>query len=380
MKIVDIRSSLTELPGVLQPFVTWLSGVPASGARLRKRSEVEAVTTGFAVFWAGVLLGTTLAYHGGGALALLPAAWMTAVGGARYLQLGVYHHCAHGNVMSARASQWIGRVIATMLVIERFDSYSPKHLTQHHGRHTVSTQVDATVQFLVDTLGIVPGAPVEENKWRFLRGLISPRVHALMLAGRLASQFGAGASWGNRLATGGYVVVLASVAAAAGMMLPFFIGFVLPATLGYQVAQIARLMVEHRWAPEPAAGGRRSAAEHDALTVAVRCITALPEALTPIAIVAWSVETAFNILIRCTVLPGDSGPAHQWHHGQARGDWVNYIAASAAWEAARRAKGLSPSVEAWGYRAALQVTLESFAAAHPASLAAPVLRASQIEA
>jgi hypothetical protein len=380
MKTFDIRRSLEErLPGVFQRIITWLSGLPASGATLRMRSEVEAVLTGFATFWAGALLGTALARYGDGALALLPVASTITVGAARYLQLSVYHHCAHDNVISAWVSLWIGRAIASMLVIERFDVYAPKHCKEHHGRHTVSTRVDATVQFLVDLLCIAPGAPVEENRRRFLRGLVSPRVHARMLANRLASQFGAGASWGNRLATGGYLVALAATAVAAGMVLPFLIGFVLPVTFGYQVAQIARLMVEHRWAAEPAVGGRRSVAQHDELTVAVRCVIALPTRNTPITMAMWSAEMAFNVLIRCTVLPGDSGPAHQWHHGQARGDWVNYIQAAAAWEEARRAKGLPPSTAAWGYRSALRMMLESFAAAKPESLAAPALYSNQLQ-
>jgi hypothetical protein len=369
-----------KLPKAMQPAITWLTGVPASDEILRPRSEVGRVTTAFATLWIGVALGMAVPFFGGaGAVALMLTAWIVAIGAARDLQLSVYHHCAHGNVISATASIWIGRVIATMLLIERFDSYAPKHTREHHGRNLVSTVVDATVQFLLCTLRIEPGAPDEVNRRRFLIGLVSPRVHAVMLADRFASQFGKGASWINRAASGGYWALLVGLAVASGSTAAFVIGVVLPLTIGYQTAQIARLMVEHRWMAESPADGRRTVAQHDDLTVAVRCAVLPPAKWTLAATVIWTGDMAFNAFIRWTVLPGDSGPAHHYHHARARGDWVNYIAASALWEAERLARGLPPSEEAWGYGAALNLTLASFATATTETIAAPPVRGRQLQ-
>jgi hypothetical protein len=376
----DIRRSLEErLPRFVQPVITRLTGLPASYETSKPQSERVAVGLAFAAFFIGSALGIAFVAIGGGALALLPIAWTVTIGAARHLQLSVYHHCAHGNVISERASLWIGRVIATMLLIDRFDEYAPKHRKWHHGRHSVSTIIDPTVAFLLDVLHIVPGAPVRENMRRFLLGLVSPRVHAVMLMARLASQFGKGASWANRLVSASYLVLLLGLVLALAGMNALLIGVLLPLTVGYQAAQIARFIVEHHWSAEQPTAGRRTPAQHDELTVAVRCMVPLPERCTAMSLVRWFGGVACNAWIRWTVLPGDSGPAHHWHHSQARGPWADYIAASAVWETARRAKGLPASAEAWGYREALRLSLESFAAAKAASLAAPTLRAYQLQ-
>jgi len=137
------------------------------------------------------------------------------------------------------------------------------------------------------------------------------------------------------------------------------------------MAQCARLAIEHHWAETSAPNGKRDAAAHDELTVPVRCAIAPPSTWTLKSSLAWSLEMAFNGLIRFAVLPGDSGPSHHWHHGEARGDWANHIRAAAVWEARRRTKGIPPSQEAWGYREALSLAFESYAKATSAALEAP---------
>lgn len=359
------------LPRCLAGPLTWLTGVMAEGQTLGQRSKKGRVIQSFATFGVGVAGGVAaLPLAGDVGLLALPPLMAAAIAGARDLQLTILHHCAHDNVLSGAGNTYLGRVISSLLQIERFDSYKLKHTKQHHGRNTLSTLDDDTAAFLIDVLGLKAGASVPENRRRILAGLYSPRVHATMLKRRLKSQFIDG-GWANRLVAGSYLAAVASFCLATGWWIPVALGWILPLTIGYNDAQILRLVVEHRWPEAPAANGRRSRDEHDRLTVAVRCAVPPPAQWTPSAAAAWAGEMAFNVTIRCMVLPGDSGPSHHWHHGTARGDWANHIPAAAKWEDQRLKAGLPPSREAWGYREAFRQALESFAAASPQALTPP---------
>lgn len=358
-------------PRCCDDLFTRLSGVMLEGQTLPRRSKSGRVLESLATFSIGIASGVgALPILGTAGIALLPFAAAVAISGARELQLVALHHAAHSNVFSGEKNKLLGRFIATLIVIEHFDSYAPRHTIGHHGRHTVSTREDDTLSFLQDVIGIMPGAPVEDNRRRFLAALISPRVHWTMLRRRLRSQFITG-SWANRAAAGSYLAVAVALTAGTGAWLPAALGWVLPLTVGYQAAQCARLIVEHHWPAEPAPGGRRSVEDHDRLTAAVRCAVPPPARWTFRSTLGWSAEIAFNAVIRCLVLPGDSGPSHHWHHARVRGDWANHIAEAAAWEKQRQADGRAPPKEAWGYREALRLALESFALATPEALVPP---------
>jgi fatty acid desaturase len=349
------------------------------GQVLPRRTKLGRVVECLATFFVGVVGGiAALPLAGVAGACLLPVMIAMTIAAARDMQLTILHHCSHGNVLSGKKrNQMLGRLIATLLFIERFDAYAPKHTIGHHGRHTVSTHDDDTLNFLEDVIGIRPGADVATNRKRFLVGLISPHVHATMLSRRFRSQFVTG-GWTNRIGTAAYLGGMAGFAVVTGWWVPVLLGWALPLTLGYQIAQCARFVVEHHWPQEPAQNGRRSAAEHDELTVAVRCAVPPPARWTATTSLQWSAAMAFNVAIRLLVLPGDSGPSHHWHHDQARGDWANHIAEATAWEAERPAKGLPPSREAWGYGAAFRLALESFATAKPEALVPPRLSAPRL--
>ncbi len=367
-----------KLPCCLAYALTQLTGVIEEGQILPRRSKRGRVARAFGTFAAGLIVGVISIPVGGEAgIVGLPIGVAITIAGARDLQLTILHHCAHGNVFSPASDRLLGRVIASLLMIERFEVYAPKHAVAHHGRHTLSTEDDDTLNFLRGVIGITPGASIKQNGYRFIVGLISPLVHGTMLYRRLHSQFVAG-SWANRVVAAAYLAIVAGLAVVTGWWLPLALGWALPLTVGYQIAQCMRFVVEHHWPAEPTSGRRRSEAEHDQLTVAVRCAVPPPAYWTPASVLAWSGEMAFNVMIRCLVLPGDSGPSHHWHHSKARGDWANHIAEASAWEHQRLAAGLLPSREAWGYREAFRLVLESFAAAKPEALVSSLPTTSRL--
>lgn len=86
----------------------------------------------------------------------------------------------------------------------------------------------------------------------------------------------------------------------------------------------------------------------------------------------WARQAA-NLLFRTTLLPGDSGPAHAWHHSlaAARGHWWNYVRASEQLGGRATRKWLRATPEAWGYSETLRLALASFSTATQLAIAKP---------
>lgn len=372
----DVRTALDHaLPAFVQPLFTYLTGLAPDGTVLSKRRQATVILAAFAVHYAGLVLGMTAGAVGAvAAIGLLPFAWTLSVAGARDLQLTIFHHCAHGTVISPTVSLWLGRLIGTILVIQPFDSYAPKHRREHHGRQTVSTLEDPTVLFLLNEVGIIPGDSNAANRRRILWALISPVMHLRMLGRRLADQFGSSAGWENRLATGLYLILLLGGGASVAGWQAVVFGILAPMTCGYQAAQILRLVVEHRWPAANSPDTPRDMPRHDQLTVSNRSAVAPPAEWTPASTTRFAAATLVNSWVRFTILPGDSGPSHSWHHGEARGDWANHVSAAAAWAERRQAKGGHALTEAWGIGEAFRLSLESFALASMESLEGPHLK------
>jgi fumarate reductase subunit D len=176
----EIREQIDHaFPRILRPYLTWQSGVPFTDEVLTPRSQLYRLLQGTSIFVFGIACGIgALPMLGPWGALLLPVTCSVAVGGSRYLQLGPYHHAAHENLISKYVSSWAGRAIAIVLIIQPFDRYKPRHRIEHHGPHTVSTDRDPTVTFLV-SIGIEPGVPTPELKRRFFLGVgLTPRPSA----------------------------------------------------------------------------------------------------------------------------------------------------------------------------------------------------------
>ena len=342
----------------LQLLLTAITGVAHEGQILPRRSPWYHLGRAILLLIAGVGLAIYSSLHLSlASLMLIPLGWLCTVSAARNLQVTILHAASHYNFTGiVWIDQLVGRGIATVQLIQSFPEYRESHLRDHHGKG-LSTARDGTVKALADA-GLVSGLTVPALKFALICALFSPWAHARTLfKRRLRSQFQTGDAM-TRATAWIYLAAIGGATAWIGVV-PVVVGVVVPLTVLYQQAQLLRLCVEHRWARP---GTPRTRETIDALTVPVFLGEAPPENGGRLAWCRWWLRMAGHALARITLLPGDSGPGHDLHHHDAKGDWANHIAARQSINAMRRQRGLPPYGGVWGYLNALDPCFDSFRA------------------
>ncbi len=366
-------------PGWTQVWWTYLTGAALPGQTLPRRRPVPLFLRVLAALAAGFALSAAaLARH---QLWLLLPAYVCTVGAARYLQLVIVHVAAHDNFTRHKlVDVWVGRLLSVVLLFEEFDRYKRGHCVEHHSLRTLSTTKDPTVLFLL-SLGIRPGMTPAQMWRRLWLSVASPAFHLRSFAGRIRSHFAGASPLARGLATA-YLAAVLAVTVVFRLELLLVVGFLVPLGLVYQTVAAVRLCMEHRWSATPPQERQRSAFTE--LTPCVYLGAAPPaRELAPAARarawVGWCVRLLGTILVRLIVLPGDSGPAHDYHHYEPRGDWPNYITARRALQSAKSelaGPGLE-YIEMWGLLRAIDASFHSFSNATIESADAPSAQARQ---
>jgi hypothetical protein len=367
--VLSPRAALGRVfPAWTQVWWTYFTGVALPGQVLPRRTPLWLFARSLAALLAG-LAGAELALAWDQPWLLL-AAYVFTVGAARYLQLVIVHVAAHDNfTRNRRFDLWTGRLVSLLLMIEQFDRYKKRHCVEHHALRTLSTAHDPTVQFLL-SLGIRPGMAPAAMWQRLALALVSPAFYARGLYGRIASHFQDSSAAAKALAAS-YLAALLCAAWFLHLGTFLALGVVVPLVILYQGIAAVRLCMEHRWSAAPAAERQR-----DAFIELTPCVF-LGDAPPPRELrlsaplrwlgawALWWVRLAGIGLVRLLVLPGDSGPAHDYHHFEPRGDWANYIAAHRAFRAQlqRESGGRTDCIEVWGLIRAIDGSFRSFAAA-----------------
>ena len=360
---LDIRQTMSALPGWCQPFLTWLTGKALPGQSSRGHSPYYHLIVPAAYLLVGVTASAALASRGLGMhLALLPLSWLVTISGARKLQLMIVHQCAHRNFSgNRRIDEFVGTAISLLLTIEPFKLYRASHIELHHSQHHMSRR-DPTVVFLFERVGVRPGMSKRELWRRLLLTLVSPRYHLAVTAARLRSL-----GRGSALEITAYALFWSAVLAvtvALNAELIFAVTWLVPIVLLYNVSSCLRLASEHRW-PDPAAEGaslsRKLYASYSA-GIFLGDAAPLPALRGPAAAVAWTRWILRMLFIhlpsRLFVLVGDT-PCHDFHHRhpKARG-WMNY-AYERQKDLEAGAPGWPPYTEVWGLVPAINAALIS---------------------
>lgn len=328
----DPRARMAErLPPALQPFLTWLTAMPAPGERASERSARSFVVEACSWIIVGLGLGV-VALNGdlSTTLWLLPLSLIATTSGLGLFQVVIFHHCAHGTVFEEHArNRGVGRLISALLLFKHFDAYKREHMLHHNARKLL-TEEDEFADFVLGMCRLEPAVPKREL-WRrvLLNVVLSPAFHARFLERRVRAALGSPDRVHNRVGIAMWVIAFAGCA-AAGWLSAFLLLWVLPVTLLLQWATIGRILCEHRF-PEPALIAARGREFVCRATAGVFPGSLPPEeaADTARGLFAWAAWWAdmltLQLFVRVVVLVGDA-PCHDFHHRRPAGTaWTDYI-------------------------------------------------------
>tara|TARA_R110000868_G_scaffold6550_8_gene37123 strand:- start:32024 stop:33232 length:1209 start_codon:yes stop_codon:yes gene_type:complete len=338
----------------------FMSGLPVFKQPLVRLSGSVRMCVNACVLTGSCLLAAVLTAGGMAGVAIVPA--LIVVRAARWAQLVTVHIAAHAKPRE-RILRWAGHILSALLLIELFEhgkrGYAPGHLDDHHSPLKLSTPKDPTRHYLTKYMDIRPGAPVRENGWRLACNFVNPWTHWRILFDRIVANL-----------SGSTFTIVATVfqfggwgaLTAAGWGESLLIAWILPITLGFQLAQMIRLPIEHHWRPV-----NEEAWEPRALRRALTPVNHLVEARLPGNASVTTRATHYlrqvlNLVVRAIAFPRDSAWGHAAHHERAFdvGDGER-----AAYDFRRRliAKGDPLNPVNWGYCSALLGFLRSVQAA-----------------
>ncbi len=363
----DARLAMYDrLPGVLQPFLTWLTAKPAPGEAMLSRSPLWFV----ACASLQVLIGVAMAW---GALRLptLPAATLVSLGallttsGLGLFQVVVFHHCSHGTVFKDRETNIrVGRLISAILIFKHFDEYKRDHMLHHNARKLL-TEEDEFADFVFGACRLQAGVAKRELWRRVVGNLVSPVFHGQFLLRRMQAAFCSRDRAHNLIGVAAWGTMTA-LAVALHQVGPFLVAVALPMTLLLQVATVFRILCEHRF-PDHAIMEQRGKDFACHATSGV-----FPGAMPPARSLRslrgvaewtlwWAEMLTVQLFVRMFVLVGDA-PCHDFHHRRpASKRWTSYAQARQT-DLEAGSPGFNVDyIETWGLFTAVDQTLQSLA-------------------
>jgi hypothetical protein len=314
------------LPRFVQPYLTWVTGVPLQGGKqLIPWSPAKASLLGLFQMALGITIGV-FALHPFTAwsVPMLVASWLFTSGGMRRLDVVLVHQTLHRMFSpSALVNRIVGEVITTVLWRTPYDENRKEHLLHH--AYPCSHR-DSDTHYLLST-GMHPGMTRTMFRRYLWTALLSPRHHSRFFFGRLKSNY-VGVSPHYRLAMS--LVFLAGTATflvLTGWWLEWLLLWLVPVSFVFQSFTYLYTMTEHRWwlfgNQE-----RLSRDKRDLLTFGRFCGEAAPsDALSGIRkAAAWTRWTSRMLFVhspyRAFVLVGDT-VQHDLHHVMPACDWAN---------------------------------------------------------
>jgi hypothetical protein len=342
------RETMRSQPRVLQPFLTWVTGVPITGTapRVRWRPGLAAAA-GVAQTAIGIAIGALGLRAGGALLVLVVLSWPVIAGGMRRLDVVVVHQTLHNMfAASGRGNRVVCEIITTLLWRPPYDGNREEHLLHH--AHPCSLR-DGDTGYLLST-GARPGMTRRECRRYLVKAVFSPKHHWAFFSGRVKANFFARPP-AYRLAMA-LVYLAATVAflALSGLWLPWLLLWFVPATFFFHNQTFLYTLSEHRWWLFDNAE-RLTKAQRDQLTFGRFCGVPVPERSDGsgtrhvLALTAWWARMVLLYApYRLCVLVGDT-VQHDLHHIRPKCDWAN-----SSWERNEELTGHRAErfFEAWG--------------------------------
>ncbi len=340
------RETMRGLPRALQPFLTWVTGVPlaGSGPRVRWRPGLAALA-GVVQTGGGIAVGAyALTSPPAVLVPLLLLTLPVIAGGLRRLDVVVVHQTLHGMFTASRAgNRVVSEIVTTLTWRPPYDGNREEHLTHH--AYPCSLR-DGDTLYLMST-HVRPGMTRAEFRRCMWRALVSPRHHWAFFSARVKANFFARIPAYRLAMSLAYLAATVTGLALTGWWLQWLVLWFVPATFFFHNQTYLYTLSEHRWWLHGNAE-RLSRAQRDQLTFGRFCGEPLPAtrgARRVLDLAGWWARLLFVYTpYRMCILVGDT-VQHDLHHVRPKCDWAN-----SSWERNEELTGERSDrfYEAWG--------------------------------
>lgn len=316
------RESMAVLPEFLQPFLTWLTGMPlTSQSPMFLWSPWGLVACSAGEILAGLLIGI-LAFRvpHWATFFLLPVSWLLTTGGVRTFYVVIEHSCTHHIFSSKNATNRItAEIISSLFWTQAYTEFKLEHATHHR---VTRLPEDPDTRFLNEWgffADMLPDAVLRQ----VIKTALSPIYHLRSFTERVRSSF-TGPPF-KIAVSAGYLCTLLYVLSVLHIWSYWIVLWVFPVAFLFQISMLINILTEHRW-PSRDNDGKRDLAEVCFGRFCGESVPATDEAAFPESFWLWSVWWMRIVFVylpyRLFVLVGDE-PQHDLHHRQPPSDWAN---------------------------------------------------------
>lgn len=339
------RETMTVLPGFLQPFLTWVTGMPFRGQRqiVRWTPWTLVLCTASEIVF-GIAVGGVALYHLSWlTVVLVPVSWLFITGGIRMFFVVIEHTCTH-HVFSRR--RWVNEFVAEAISVIFWTQHYSEFKSEHATHHRVTRMADDPDTHFLKQWGFAAGMSKKEVVDQLLLTLFSPRYHVEMLFERL--HYSVSGAKLKQIASPLFTLGMLAAVYALDIWTYWVVLWVIPVTLLFQASMLLNILTEHRW---PRGGAKRDLEE---VCFGRFCGESVPRAgglPLPHRVFLWAKWWARLLFVflpyRLFVLVGDE-PHHDFHHRQPNSDWANATYARHQALARSRSDKYGEYTDEWG--------------------------------
>lgn len=332
------------LPSSIQPFITWLSGIPiqeeADGSPMAW--WIVILLGVFSIFLGFLFISIALASPILLAIVLYITGFCFVAGGMRRLDVLIIHQTLHNKVLSTpRANRILGEFLTTVLLRTPFEENRKEHMDHHKAP---CDEEDVDVCFLRRT-GVAMACKPSALYLRVLLVTFSPMFHLRFTIGRLHSNFIKAQPLYRVAMAWVYLALLILPTLMFGI--PYLIGLALfwliPLTIGFQMSNFLYTATKHRWWLFENRTVKDKQ-KRDLLSYARICCSPAPQKASFLTWALWWAEALFvHVPTRLFIVVGDT-VQHDLHHVAPGCDWPN----SAQERLKYKAKAPERFTEVWG--------------------------------
>lgn len=333
-----------KLPKLVQGFITWISGIPASAQENRlPMTPMLVIGIGLASIVIGfTFVSTAIEAGGGGGIALYLLGFCCVAGGMRRLDVLIIHQTLHAKVLRTPSQNRIlGEFLTTVLLRTPYLENQKEHLGHHRAP---CDENDVDVIFLRQA-GVATAKSKESLYFRIFLIAFSPAFHLRFFYNRIVGNFVTARPL-HRLAiswTYGAALLAPTFFYGSSYLIALTLYWLIPLSVGFQMSNFLYTATKHRWwlfGNETVRGKEK----RDLLSFARVCCSEAPENDTFTGWTVWWLEALFfHLPVRLFIVVGDT-VQHDLHHVAPTCDWPN-----SAYER-QRYNSLRPErfTEVWG--------------------------------